>query len=431
MDYSKVCFVIMPFGTKKVGRKKVNFDEIYDNIFMPAINATKLPEGGNLIARRTDKDFFTGNISLEMFHYIEYSRFALADISGLNANVFYELGVRHRAHQAGTAIFKQLSAPIPFDINQIKAFPYEYEPQENIAKSQQLITRVLEESLVQNKIDSPVRQALMIQQAQTSNIEAILHEAENAIRKRNVPAAIAKFKEAIAVERDDPKLYLKLGLLYKEQEKWQEALDALTKATNLADDYSDAFREKGIVENQVCRKANWSPDLTTGEESLRKAVELNPEDYDAYASLGGVLKRQKRLEEALDMYKRATEVSRGNPYPLLNELKIYLLINQTPSIENKYKFYLKRAERILCAQVENKEPLDTPWSFFNLSEVCLYLGDKEGFLKYLDEGIFCAAKWQIETHREALELLQGSKLTLPGLDEGIDKLREAEELMSD
>ena len=42
-----------------------------------------------------------------MFHYIEYSRFALADISGLNANVFYELGHRHRVHEAGTVIFRQ------------------------------------------------------------------------------------------------------------------------------------------------------------------------------------------------------------------------------------------------------------------------------------------------------------------------------------
>jgi tetratricopeptide (TPR) repeat protein len=430
MNYSNICFVIMPFGKKKVGRKKVNFDEIFDNIFMPAINATKLPEGGNLIARRTDKDFFTGNISLEMFHYIEYSRFALADISGLNANVFYELGVRHRAHQAGTAIFKQLASPIPFDINQIKAFPYEYEPQENIAKSQQLITQVLEESLVQNRIDSPVRLALMAQQMQTNNVESLLHQAENAIRKHNLPEAIAKFKEAIAVERNNPKLYLKLGLFYKEQSKWLEALDALTKATNLAGDYSDAFREKGIVENQIWRK---SPNLTTGEESLQKAIELNPDDFDAYASLGGILRRLERLEESLAMYQRATEISRGNPYPLLNELKLYLVINQSPSIENKYKFYLKRAERTLCAQVENEQPLDTPWSFFNLSEVCLYLGDKEGFLKYLDEGMVSATgKWQVKTHRETLEMLQQkSKLTLPGLDEGIEKLCEAEEFMID
>jgi hypothetical protein len=135
MDYTKICFVVMPFGEKPVGDHKVNFDRIYDTVFAPAIAATALPEGGNLIPRRTDRDFFSGEISNEMFQYIEYSRFALADISGLNPNVFYELGVRHRARESGTAIFRQINGPLPFDINHVKAFPYEYEPEEKIGES--------------------------------------------------------------------------------------------------------------------------------------------------------------------------------------------------------------------------------------------------------------------------------------------------------
>src|ERR1700694_3032170 len=133
VDYTKVCFVIMPFGTKPVGTtpvsataagttpagpRDVDFDAIYERVFLPAVAATPLPEGGFLQPRRTDKDFFSGHISEEMFQYLEYSRIALADISGLNANVMYELGARHRAREAGTAIFRQVDTPIPFDINQ-------------------------------------------------------------------------------------------------------------------------------------------------------------------------------------------------------------------------------------------------------------------------------------------------------------------------
>src|SRR5262245_3113194 len=147
-DYSKICFVIMPFGKKKVGDKEVDFDFIYDQVFKPAIESVDLParEGGKLMARRTDKDYFSGHISQEMFQYIEYSRFALADISGLNANVFYELGVRHRAHESGTAIFRQESGPPPFDIGQIKAFPYEYEPANKVDDAKALIKTVLSDS---------------------------------------------------------------------------------------------------------------------------------------------------------------------------------------------------------------------------------------------------------------------------------------------
>ena len=81
-----------------------------------------LPEGGMLQARRTDKDFFSGDIKYEMYRYLEYSRFALADISGLNFNVAYEIGARHRARATGTAIFRLTQFAPPFDINSIKAF---------------------------------------------------------------------------------------------------------------------------------------------------------------------------------------------------------------------------------------------------------------------------------------------------------------------
>ena len=98
-----------------------------------------------------------------MFHYLEYSRVVLADISGLNANVFYELGHRHRARETGTMMVRQVNAPIPFDINSIKAFPYEYQPADHAAESVALITRVLQQSLEQNRPDSPVQAALNVQ----------------------------------------------------------------------------------------------------------------------------------------------------------------------------------------------------------------------------------------------------------------------------
>lgn len=122
IDYSKICFVIMPFGTKTLAsegingtagkrvEKTIDFDALYADIFVPAISAVNLPENGKLESHRTDQDFFTGDTKQDMFEYLEYSRFALCDITGLSPNVMYELGVRPRAREAGTAIFRQRSA---------------------------------------------------------------------------------------------------------------------------------------------------------------------------------------------------------------------------------------------------------------------------------------------------------------------------------
>jgi tetratricopeptide (TPR) repeat protein len=284
MDYSKICFVIMRFGKKPVVDQVVNFDTLYDDIFLPAIGAVTLPEGGKLEPRRTDKDFFTGDIKLEMFQYLEYSRFALADISGVNFNVAYELGARHRAREAGTAIFRQGQVAPPFDISSIKAFPYEYTPADEAAKSRELITRVLTESLVRNRLDSPVRIALNLQR-ESGQIDELLKRAENEIGNSNWTRAMDIYREAVAPDPGNPLPRMKLGLLCRDRGIWDEALEQFTGATAASPTYGEAWREKGIVENKLAQIAKQLLDANPapGEASLRRAIEMNARDFDAFA----------------------------------------------------------------------------------------------------------------------------------------------------
>jgi len=448
IEYTQICFVIMPFGKKKVGDQEVNFDFIYDEVFAPAVKATPLPEGKGLqlIPKRTDKDFFTGDISQEMFEYLEYSRFALADISGLNANVFYELGVRHRAHDAGTAVFRQAGSPVPFDINTIKAFDYEYQPAENVPKSRELITRVLTESLQYNRLDSPVQKALLAQRGRAANttvgrsIEGLLREAENAIRAQEWPQAIDMYREAVTADPGNYALRLRLGLFLKERGRWPDALQEFASAIEAEPKYADAWREQGIAENKIFIKEGRPAGRPTGETSLRKAVELNAADYDAWASLGGVLKRdadkldeEGKKDEALaqyqlayDSYRKATDVSDGHSYPLLNEIKLAGRIDGKIPNDMRVRLRLPKAERALRAQVSTQPPMNAPWSFFDFSEVRLYAGDAKGFVDVLMEGLtYCNDYWQPETHLKSLLLLKEGGVSLAGLDEGIEILKDA------
>ena len=422
MDYSNLCFVIMPFGQKKVGDVEVDFDRIYDEIFEPAVNAVPLPdpEQGMLEARRTDKDFFAGDIGVEMFNYLEYARVALADISGLNANVFYELGHRHRAREAGTVIFRQTDAPIPFDINQIKAFPYEYAPDDQAAESRALITRVLRESLEQSHPDSPIRRALTRQRDRGGDAEALVRDAENALRHEDPATAILKYRGAVGADPDNHLVRMSLGLLLKNQGDWDEALSEFTHAAALEPRYAEAHREVGIAENKIFGKTREQPD---GEDSLRKAVELNPQDFDALASLGGVLKRRGDAEGALDAYRRSTEVSNGNSYPLLNAIKFEAAAAGKLEIEGKTKRMLRRAERSRGAQANNDPPYDAPWSHFDFAEIRLYLGQPGDFLEIIDEAeLYCEHDWQPATFRGSLMILVDAGVEVPGLAEGIAKL---------
>jgi len=450
IDYQKTCFVIMPFSKKTVGNKEVDFDFIYDGVFKPAIEAVDLPEGGKLVPRRTDKDYFSGHISQEMFQYIEYSRFALADISGLNANVFYELGVRHRAHDSGTVIFRQESGPPPFDIGQIKAFPYEYEPATEVGQSIALIKRVLSESLSHNRLDSPVMIALRVQQAaeqskQLPNIEPFLVEADNFLRVQLWTKALDKYGEALAASPNNTMVLMKRGIVLRDQGKFNEALADFTRVIELSPGYAEAYREKGIAENKLFMKGMKKRDLPpteanigrlegegvpSGEAALRKAIELRPDDFDSLSSLGGVLKRKGRMKEAYDAYDHAVVISQGNSYPLLNALTIKAQMEGKLDLEARHRLMLKRAARSLTEQVASG--VNMPWCAFDLAQAYLFTGESDKFLKYTEEGILvCKHRWQPETFRKTLELLTSANIDLPGLKDGIVLIRDSEDGLPD
>src|SRR5215218_1727710 len=95
-------FVVAPFGRKEIrpaadGRPAVNadFDEIYELLLRPAL------ERAGFAAFRADQEAGAGDIRTDMFFELVTADAVVADISILNANVFYELGVRHGTAMRG------------------------------------------------------------------------------------------------------------------------------------------------------------------------------------------------------------------------------------------------------------------------------------------------------------------------------------------
>ena len=415
MSYESTCFVVMPFGKKPVGDGMIDFDAIFNTVLKPAIQAAVLPEGGALQVRRTDKDFYAGLITLEMFRYLEYSRLAVVDITSLNANVFYELGVRHRARESGTIVLRQPGTALPFDIQSVKAFPYEYQPDENAEKSRQLITRVVTESLKQGALDSPVQLVIEKQQDRPGDMEVLSLQAENLLRNNDKMGAIAIYRRLLE-RRDATSLdRMKLGFLLKEQELWAEARQVFKAATVADPRYAEAWRELGIAENKAAGRERAAD--AVGEAELVRAIALNAQDFDAHASLGGVLKRAGRLEEALTHYAAASELSNNHPYPLLNMLKLRARLKGEMALTAADRRALARAEGLRRLQADKDPPYDPPWSQFDMAEIRLLQGDIEGALAYALAGLNApaTAEWQIRTFRGSLAMVENLPTPIPGL----------------
>jgi len=84
----KLCYVIMPFS-KYVGIEENEWTEVYENIFRPAI------EGSGFGYKCERSEITAGSFTKEIVVNMKNAHVVLADITGFNGNVMWELGVRH------------------------------------------------------------------------------------------------------------------------------------------------------------------------------------------------------------------------------------------------------------------------------------------------------------------------------------------------
>src|SRR6476646_547316 len=103
-----LCFILMPFGIKTDGIKQ----------------AIILAE---LEPIRADEEKAGGFIHKPMYERLMFCNFAVADLSFANANVFYELGIRHALKPYTTVSIFELNTKLPFDTSALRTFPYSYE----------------------------------------------------------------------------------------------------------------------------------------------------------------------------------------------------------------------------------------------------------------------------------------------------------------
>lgn len=106
------CFVIMPFDPK--------FREVYD-ILKETLESDEL----NIECNRAD-DFHQAHIIETILKGIAHSEYIIADLTGSNPNVFYELGLVHCTKEISkVVILTQDMNFVPFDLRQFRCVVYE------------------------------------------------------------------------------------------------------------------------------------------------------------------------------------------------------------------------------------------------------------------------------------------------------------------
>jgi hypothetical protein len=159
---NNLCFVIMPFGDRSAD--PLHFEKletIYTQFIKRTVESIKLPRlaGERLKCHRADKEFGSGDIIDHIIESLINAQIVIADLTGKNANVFYELGVRHAVSNA-TILIAEGTHHIPFDVHTQRTIVYDYTPDGMIRFQANLRKSISQIISAPEKIDNPVRRWL-------------------------------------------------------------------------------------------------------------------------------------------------------------------------------------------------------------------------------------------------------------------------------
>lgn len=379
----KTCFVIIGFGIKtdfETGRR-LNLDKTFEHLIKPVFDDLDI-----LCFRACDLEQ-SGVIDVEMYQNILKADFVVADISTLNPNAIYELGIRHALKPNTTIVIAEDNIKMPFDINHVFIHTYKH-LEEDIGASevQRFKTYLIKQvqAFIENpKVDSPVYTFLPNLNPPTFTDNEV-EEIKESIDKSHSTADLVELAEK-----------------KKNEKKFEIAKDLLKDA--LKNKPNDSF----IIQRLAL--TTYKSKLPTEKEALIEAKsyleQLNPKettDPETLGLLGAINKRlyeqtnnEINIDKSLHYYERGFYVKQDY-YNGINVAFLYAL--KASLSEDKFDIYSNygQAKKIwkeiiakwkkVVESPECNDRGDKEWICLTLAEAYYGLDDNEGENKYLELG---------------------------------------------
>lgn len=330
------CFVLMPFGRKSdESGRVVDFDAVYEQIIALAI------EDANLEPIRADEEIIGGIIHKPMFERLMMCEYAVADLTTANANVFYELGIRHGVRPYSTVPIAGSGMRLPFDVAPLRAIFYElddYGVPEKPESARKLLRERLE-ACRDPSDDSPLYQLLTdiprpdLQRLKTDSFRDLV-EYSKSMKERLKQAreegsgAINVIEKEIDVVDDDPAIVIDLFLSYRAVKDWQRMVD-------LVNEMAPPLKQTILVQEQFGFALNRLQRYQESERILIEIIDNHGPSSETNGILGRVYKDQwvkaKKngspgangyLKKAIDAYVQGFEADWRDAYPGINAVTL-------------------------------------------------------------------------------------------------------------
>ena len=398
------CFVITSFGKKdnlkdlqeKYSSKnideplrQINFDTIYEQLVKPAL----LKAGLEPLIEREETSM--GSIHKTMYEKILLCEFCIADITNVNPNVYYELGMRYAVKPYSTIpIIASSHFPLPFDIGGNRTFAYSVDKDFNLANLENdinALSNILVNAKSKRTTDSPLYD--MVNGILFQN--AVAHEKTDVFRDQVKYDEGLKNKLAYArsikntegkpdkqqcidainkiVEENRPLENIQTAVLIDMMISFRN-IEAFTEMQNFIEQLPQYVLNTVMVQEQYAfiLNRNGGKKNPVDDVMIEKAIDLlmeletnNLASSETYGIWGRILKdkfdraykqnkigeAKAHLKKALTVYEKGYESDMRDAYPGVNYVTCLELLGENekalrilPAVEYAVKTKMKKKE---------------------------------------------------------------------------------------
>jgi len=381
------CFVLMPFGQKKdESGKVVEFDEIYDQVIHPAV------ESADLSPIRADEELAGGIIHKPMFERLMLCDYAVADLTTANANVFYELGVRHGIRPHSTVLMFAKGMRLPFDVAPLRALAYELTSTGNpyaVDDVRAELKKRLEQCRDPQE-DSPLFQLIAdcprpdISRLKTDTFRDLIeysskYKAKLKTARLSGANAVRDVERELNIRDADPAIIIDLFLSYRAVKDWQGMVDLVGRMPQLVARTVLVREQFGLALNRLARRKE-------AEAVLRELLDERGYSSETNGILGRVYKdmwedekaagnattAKGYLRKATETYLAGFEADWRDAYPGINAVTLMEL--QDPP-DSRQQELLPVVEYAVKRRLSQRSP--DYWDYATLLEISVLRREQE------------------------------------------------------
>jgi len=411
----------MPFGQKPdPSGATVDFDAVYRDLIAPAI------EAAGLKPIRADQEMSGGIIHAPMFERLLLCEYAVADLTTANANVFYELGVRHAHRPWSTVLLFAEGGRLPFDVTMLRALPYKLEGGKpgDVEAARAALTARLRAAKAGDK-DSPVFELLdwlpSPGPVAHSRTDTFREQAEYSLeakaklaaaRKQGVDRLRELQRELEPVDRCEAGVLVDLFLSYRAVKAWQDMI-------TLVELMPAPVRQTPMVQEQLGFALNRAGRGEDAEAVLLEVIKTRGPSSETYGLLGRVYKDRWEatltkgsrieargvLEKAIDAYLRGFEADWRDAFPGINAVTL-MELRDPPDPRRETLMPVVRYA------VERKIASGKPdyWDYATRVELAVLAGDAAGAETALADALAAVREpWEPETTARNLRLIREAR----------------------